>query len=275
MAKAFMSQTTTALADPNRDDGVYQYDIGPGGELSPKSPPTVAAGFFPLGVAVTPDGQSVYVTNALGNDVSQYDVGAGGVLVPKSPPTVPAGNQPERLEVSPDGTSAYVVNSGDYPANGSVSEYDIDPVSGALSPKSPPMVPAGVVPKGIAVSSDGQSAYVANQASQNVSQYEVGTGGELSLHSPATTAAGRSPTGVAVSPAARPTTKENCRHGGWREFGFTSKRQCIRFVKRHAREDCRAERDASGREAFREKHGRGKHHRRAMRRCVKQTVGAG
>jgi hypothetical protein len=45
-------------------------------------------------------------------------------------------------------------------------------------------------------------------------------------------------------------------------------------VKRQARQYCRGERDVIGREAFREKYGRGKHHRRAMRRCVKQTIGA-
>jgi hypothetical protein len=75
-------------------------------------------------------------------------------------------------------------------------------------------------------------------------------------------------------PSPFPATKEDCKHGGWREFDFESKRECIRFVKRQARQYCRGERDVIGREAFREKYGRGKHHRRAMRRCIKQTIGA-
>ena len=71
-----------------------------------------------------------------------------------------------------------------------------------------------------------------------------------------------------------PTTNEQCKHGGWSQFGFESKRKCIRFVKRNARRACHAERDAMGRRAFREKYGRGEHHRCAMRRCVKQAIGA-
>ena len=43
---------------------VSQYDVGAGGLLSPKTPATVADGLrSPPGVAVSPDGTSVYVTN--------------------------------------------------------------------------------------------------------------------------------------------------------------------------------------------------------------------
>ena len=46
-------------------------------------------------MAVSPDGESLYVTNFFGGSgVSQFDVGAGGVLTPKSPATVTAGNGP-------------------------------------------------------------------------------------------------------------------------------------------------------------------------------------
>ena len=45
-------------------DSVSQYDVGAGGALAPKSPATVAAGrSTPSGVAVSPDGASVYVAN--------------------------------------------------------------------------------------------------------------------------------------------------------------------------------------------------------------------
>jgi hypothetical protein len=72
-----------------------------------------------------------------------------------------------------------------------------------------------------------------------------------------------------------PTTKKQCKHGGWREFGFDSKRQCIRFVKRTARRACHAERKEIGRRDFREKYGRGKHHRHPMRRCIRRAIGSG
>src|SRR5206468_2811857 len=85
------------------DDTISQYDVGAGGVLTPKSPPTVAAGLFPEGIAVSPDGKSVYVANGAfpENDVSQYDVGAGGALTLKSPPTVAAGGSPHAVAVGP------------------------------------------------------------------------------------------------------------------------------------------------------------------------------
>ena len=72
---------------------VSQYDVGAGGLLTAKSPATVAASgpgpFGPQGLAVSPDGSSVYVANQSNNTVNQYDVGAGGLLTAKTPATVP------------------------------------------------------------------------------------------------------------------------------------------------------------------------------------------
>jgi hypothetical protein len=130
---------------------ISQYDVGPGGALAPKSPPTVSNPSGSAGIAVSPDGHSVYVTNVTASgpsSVSQYNVGAGGALTPKSPATVPAGTIPTKLAVSPDGHDVYVVNSGD----DDVAQYDVGP-GGALSPKSPATVPVGDNPFGIAVRS--------------------------------------------------------------------------------------------------------------------------
>ena len=87
--------------------GVWQYDVGTLGRLSPKSPAMVAAGGNPFGLAVSPDGRSVYVAN--GNtyptqgtgSVFQYDVGARGGLSPKSPPRVAAGDNTSGVAVGP------------------------------------------------------------------------------------------------------------------------------------------------------------------------------
>ena len=90
---------------------VYQFGVGSGGLLAPLAPPMVAAGTTPRGVAVSPDGKSVYVTSETGGSVSQYTVGAEGTLAPKTI-AVAAGTFPYVVAVSPDEDSVYVTNSG-------------------------------------------------------------------------------------------------------------------------------------------------------------------
>ena len=189
----------TFFNSENGQGGVSQYDAGPGGALSPKSPATVAsAGLGPTAVAVNPDGKSVYVTNYASFNVSQYNVGADGKLAPKTPATVAAGHTPVGVAVSPNGQSVYVTNI----FSNNVSQYDVGS-GGALSPKSTATVGTGDGPQAVAVSHNGDSVYVANLYSTNVSQYDVGGGGALSPKSPPTVAARTNPHGVAVTPDSR------------------------------------------------------------------------
>jgi uncharacterized repeat protein (TIGR01451 family) len=81
---------------------VSQYSVGTGGQLVPKTPATVRTGNEPEGVAVSPDGKSVYVTDYFYGTVSQYSVGAGGLLSHKNPDTVGAGSGPWGVAVGPD-----------------------------------------------------------------------------------------------------------------------------------------------------------------------------
>jgi DNA-binding beta-propeller fold protein YncE len=110
---------------------------------------------------------SVYVTNTTG--VSQYDIGPDGTLTPESSVTVPvvasgsrsaltvrAGTSPAArtsIALTPDGKNAYVANNGD-----DVTQYNVDPVTGALSPKGPATVVAGPSPVDVAVTPDGKNA---------------------------------------------------------------------------------------------------------------------
>jgi DNA-binding beta-propeller fold protein YncE len=228
---------------PTFNAGVRQYNVDPlTGVLSAKTPPAVVAGDTPEGVAVTPDGKSAYVTNINSGTVSQYDINpVSGALSPKSPATVPTGAGPTNgVAVTPDGKSAYVYNSGIArgvfpPGNPTVSQYDINPVSGALTPKTPATVAsrAGSTASGLAVSPDGTSAYVVN--SSVVSQYTIDpVSGRLSPKTPPSVPTGGGSTGIAVASTPRvPTSKEQCKNGGWRDFpGFKSQGQCIAFVNR-------------------------------------------
>jgi DNA-binding beta-propeller fold protein YncE len=190
-------------------DNVSQYDVEADGTLTPKRPATVDAFSKPLGVAVHPDGGSVYVANFdpldfVSGKVSQYTVGGNGVLNPKSPATVVSGVSPSGVAVHPDGLSVYVTNISSH----TISQYDVV-AGGKLTPKSPPSVAAGPVPVGltpreVAVHPDGMSLYVTNEGVSTVSQFDVDAAGKLTPKSPPTVAAGSAPGGgpfgLAVSP---------------------------------------------------------------------------
>ena len=176
-----------------------QFDVGPGGALSPKTPATVPVGEKPEGIAVSPDGKNVYVANAGSDSLSQFNVGPGGVLSPKAIPSVATGGFPDGITISPDGRSVYVANFD----TDSVSQYDVGP-GGALSPKSPATVAAGVGPLGIAISASGRSVYAADREKTvkpgSVSQYTVGANGGLTPKATPAVRTGVAPWGVAVSP---------------------------------------------------------------------------
>ncbi len=72
---------------------------------------TVNVGNYPYGVAVSPDGKRVYVTNELSNNVSVIDTATNTVT-----DTVNVGNYPYGVAVSPDGKRVYVTNYGRLPA---------------------------------------------------------------------------------------------------------------------------------------------------------------
>ncbi len=184
------------------DGAVSQYAIGAGGLLSPLTPASVAAGSSPSGVAVTHDGRSAYVTNVASATVSQYSIDPlTGALSPKTPASVAAGSSPSGVAVTHDGRSAYVVNDPGIQLNGTVSQYSIDPLTGALSPKTPASVPTGRAPQGVAVTPDGKSVYVTNTAASTVSQYSIDqVSGALSPKAPASVVAGSVPLAVAVTP---------------------------------------------------------------------------
>jgi DNA-binding beta-propeller fold protein YncE len=100
---------TNSAAQPATTGSVFQYDVGAGGTLSPKDPRKVPsdAGSHPLGVAVSPDGGSVYVTDFGGprlgaGAVYQFDVDeSDGTLSAKDPASLGAGTSPGLLAVSP------------------------------------------------------------------------------------------------------------------------------------------------------------------------------
>ena len=95
-------------------------------------------------------------------------------------------------------TSVYVTNAG---LPGAVSQFTVEPLTGALTSNAPAQVAAGSTPSHIAVSADGKSVYVTNQNSNTVGQYDVNPAtGALTPKTPAEVGTGEYPRGVAVSP---------------------------------------------------------------------------
>jgi len=181
---------------------VSQFEDVTGG-LSPLSPPTVSASPGASGVAASPDGGSVYVTNYADDTISRYAIASSGGLSFRNSTKETSGSSPGSVVVRADagGGSAYVVNTGAR----SVSQYTIAP-DGTLSPKSPVSVAAGTGASGAAVTPDlpsvTPSVYVTNFSDSSISQYTIAANGTLSPKSPATVSAGlgNGPGAVAVSP---------------------------------------------------------------------------
>src|SRR5947208_11604345 len=121
-----------------------------------------------LAPAVQAD-RSAYVANYGSSNISQYAIGAGGELSALSPATVGAGSGPSAVAITRDRRTVYITDA----FSDTVSQYDVDPLSGALTPKVPATVVTGMYPDGVAVAPDGRSAYVANGGSGTVSQYTI------------------------------------------------------------------------------------------------------
>jgi 6-phosphogluconolactonase (cycloisomerase 2 family) len=198
------------------DKTVSQYDVNPTtGALSNKTPATVAAGFGAAGVAVSPDGNSTYVSNA--GTISQYDINpTTGGLSDKTPATVAGGpasgsDDTTPIVVSPDGNSVY--ESSGSAAEPAILQYDVEAGTGNLSPKTPASVTTSGQPSNIAMTPDGNSAYVTETFNEQIAQYNVDPfTGKLSTKTQATVAAGMHPLGIAVGPfpLAKTSTSVEC-----------------------------------------------------------------
>ena len=73
--------------------------------------------------------------------------------------------------------------------------------------------------------------------------------------------------------AGRPTSRHECKDGGWEVYGvFKNQGDCVSFVRHQARQECLFIRAAQGRPAFRAQYGRGIHKQHAMRRCIRRRM---
>ncbi|HUO52909.1 MAG TPA: bifunctional YncE family protein/alkaline phosphatase family protein [Gemmatimonadaceae bacterium] len=127
-----------------------------------------AAGRYPYGVAVAPDG-TVYVSAWGADFVSRFVEGAAGALVPAG--RIPAGRHPSAMVLSPDGARLYVASA----STDRVTVIDTRrraPVAVLRDP--PPAGPGeGSTPNALALSADGTRLYVGEADANAVALFDL------------------------------------------------------------------------------------------------------
>ena len=163
---------------------ICQYGITADGTLAACHPFIAAdAGHRDLGLALSPDGRSAYVTASSQesppsvNQVVQCSIAADGSLSLKTRSSVTTGAGPSAIAISADGKHAYVTNT-----IGNTMTHFLIAADGTLSDSSD-SVATGTHPYAIALSADGKNAYVANENA--VWQYSIAADGTLPSQTPA------------------------------------------------------------------------------------------
>jgi 6-phosphogluconolactonase (cycloisomerase 2 family) len=190
------------------DDTITQFSLNASGALVATSIAPVATGIEPWNITLSPNGKYAYVSNhgnatPGGMTISQYAIDATtGAIAPLNPPTLPtAFPYPGGIAVDPTSSYAYLSNID----GNTVSEYGIG-MDGTLSSLNPASVTTGIEPVFLAFDPSGKYAYQANytvdvsSAPGTVSQYAVGSGGQLTPLAPATALAGTGPGWIAFDP---------------------------------------------------------------------------
>jgi DNA-binding beta-propeller fold protein YncE len=152
---------------------VSAYDIAGDGALVPVPGSPFPAGKSPFGVAVTPDGTHLYVTNEGSASVSAYAIGSDGGLSELAGSPFAVSSFPLAVSVTPDGGHLYV--SGGV---GDLWGFSIGEAGGLTQLAGSPF-PTGSDPFGIAITPDGRRLYLGNQNSDSISGYTVGAEGVL------------------------------------------------------------------------------------------------
>jgi hypothetical protein len=161
------------------------------------------AGPADKGPAVDPPVGFAYVTDAASSagdvgSVYEYAVLNDGSVSPLAQVSISAGVAPGAVVVVSG--HAYVVNVGD----GTVSQYNVE-ADNTLTPINPPTVvnpgmkTLGVIPSAVIADPSGSFLYVANSGDGTLSQFSIGSGGQLTPLTPATLAVGIEPVSMAVT----------------------------------------------------------------------------
>ncbi len=144
----------------------------------------------PSAVVPSADGRYAYIVHQPIppgiSPICQYAIAADGTLLPAILSSLQAPGIATGLAVSPDGRSAYVTaNSQDSPPSTNQVMQCSVAADGSLSLKTPPSVitAIGSGPGAIAISADGEHAYIANRFDNSVTHIPIAPDGTLLLPS--------------------------------------------------------------------------------------------
>jgi 6-phosphogluconolactonase len=201
-----ISQSTGSVSIFNISSGALSVQVS-----------SIATGNQPAAIKIHPSGSFAYVVNKISNNISAYtidpsngaltasdaDGGQGGIQY-----TIPTKVNPVAMAFDPSGAYAFVAN-----ADGNVSDYRVDTVTGALTPNPVNGVSGaanyistgGSTPYAIAVDPAGTYLYVANRNSNDVTIFNIGSGGTLTVFGPHSinegTIPGLAPVSIAFHPS--------------------------------------------------------------------------
>jgi YVTN family beta-propeller protein len=166
------------------------------GRRGPRVVATVKVGSGPLGVAITPDDEEVYVTN-FGQDSTLVPGGVEGNTVSvistrrkKVVATVQVGNLPAGVAIRSDGQRAYVA------CRGNDEVWVLDTATHSVVA----IVPVQRDPANVTLTPDGHRAYVTNFSSNSVSVIDTLTNTVLPVPDGEAITVGLVPIGLAVTP---------------------------------------------------------------------------
>ena len=126
---------------------------------------TILVGSAPFGVAISPNGARLYVTNLGSDSVSVIDTATNAVVA-----TIPVGAGPWGVAVSPAGNHVYVSNTAEAP-NGAPKENTVSVIDTSTNVEVTTLPPVGQNPMGLVATAS--HVYVAHAGSDLVSVIDV------------------------------------------------------------------------------------------------------
>jgi YVTN family beta-propeller protein len=146
-------------------NGSYSYGttVTPIATATNTAAPPITVGSQPYGMAITPDGKTVYVANYGSGTVTPIATATN-----TAGPPITVGSGPFDIAITPDGKTAYVAN---------LDSGTVTPIATATNTAGPPIT-VGSVPLGpfdIVITPDGKTAYVTDSGSGTVTPIATAT----------------------------------------------------------------------------------------------------